>query len=745
MATLADSLVSSALRPLPLRMRPDLAMRRQRYQGRPYWVVKEPVGLKYFRFQEEEFSILQMLDGNTSYQDIKDRFEKDFAPQRITLQDLQHFIGMLHRSGLVIADAPGQGRQLKRRRDETARRELLGKLSNILAVRFKGIDPERILNFIYPGLKWFFSRTCFILCMLMALSALALVTVQYDVFRTRLPAFHEFFGPSNWFWLGITLAVTKVLHEFGHGLSCKHFGGECHEMGVMFLVLTPCLYCNVSDSWMLPNKWHRAAIGAAGMYVEVVIASIATFMWWFSEPGLLNHICLSVMFVCSVSTILFNGNPLLRFDGYYILSDIAEIPNLRQKSSRIVQRLASQYCLGIEQQEDPFLPQKHLWFFAFYTTAAMIYRWVVVISILMFLNKMLEPYGLKIVGQMIGFMGLFGLVGQPLFQLGKFFNQPGRMHQVKRKNVLITAGVVTAALAFFLFVPLPYSVKCAVQIKPSDAEPVSIRSPGRLEQVDVAPGQWVNEGDVLAQLDNSELDLSVEEASRQERNYFTQLVNLEERKHDDPAIAGQIPTIQEELQSTRENLESLRQVQAWLKVRAPISGVILPTEEKKQTKLPGGQLPAWSGSLLREENIGASVQLNDVLCLVGDPEKFEALLVIDQADLPFVRDGLDVRIRLDAYASETLHGQILEIAKSDMEQVTSATWSTQTGGELTTVTDAAGVQRPQSASYEARVPLADLPVSLRSGLRGRAKIDAAWQPLGRRLWRLLTRTFHFRL
>mgnify|MGYP000497118404 CR=1 FL=1 len=119
----------------------------------------------------------------------------------------------------------------------------------------------------------------------LGLSALGLVIVEWDVFRSRLPAFHEFFGPGNWLLLGLVLAVTKVLHEFGHGLSCKHYGGECHEMGFMLLVLTPCLYCNVSDSWMLPSKWRRAAIGAAGMYVEIVLASIATFVWWFSAPG----------------------------------------------------------------------------------------------------------------------------------------------------------------------------------------------------------------------------------------------------------------------------------------------------------------------------------------------------------------------------------------------------------------------------------------------------------------------------
>ena len=426
--------------------------------------MKEPVGLKYYRFQEEEFAILQMLDGESSYQDLKQQFESEFTPQRITLHDLQHFIGMLHRSGLVVSDSPGQGRQLKRRRDEKARRELIGKLSNVLAIRFKGIDPERILNWLYPKVRWFFSPLFCVGVIILALAALSLVTVQYTEFRTRLPAFHEFFGPSNWFWLGITLGITKVLHEFGHGLSCKHFGGECHEMGVMFLVLTPCLYCNVSDSWLLPNKWHRAAIGAAGMYVEIFLAGVATFLWWFSEPGLLNHICLSIMFVCSVSTILFNGNPLLRFDGYYILSDISEIPNLRQKSSRILQRLASEYCLGMEQQEDPFLPNRHIWFFALYTIAAVIYRWVVVISILFFLNAVLEPYGLKIVGQLIGMMGLFGLAGQPIIKLVKYFRAPGRLSQVKRKNILITSGIVTLSLAFFFFCPLPYRVKCAVEI-----------------------------------------------------------------------------------------------------------------------------------------------------------------------------------------------------------------------------------------------------------------------------------------
>ena len=155
MATLAESLVSSSSRKLPIRKRPDLRARRHRYQGRIYWVVKDPVGLQYYRFKEEEFAILQMLDGQSSLDDIAARFERYFPPQTIRAEELQQFIGMLHRSGLVITDAAGQGQQLVKRRIERVHKERLSTLTNILSMRFKGVDPERFFNFIYPYIRWF--------------------------------------------------------------------------------------------------------------------------------------------------------------------------------------------------------------------------------------------------------------------------------------------------------------------------------------------------------------------------------------------------------------------------------------------------------------------------------------------------------------------------------------------------------------------------------------------------------------
>ena len=447
MVTLRDSLLSSSARMLPIRRRPDLVARRQHYLGRSYWVVKDPVGLNYFRFQEEEYAILQMLDGQTSLDEIKDRFEADFPPQKITLEELQQFLGMLHRSGLVVTDLPGQGRQLRQRRDERVRKQWLSAVSNILCIRFKGFDPERLLNWLYPYFRWFFSPITLALCCLLGLSALLLVAVEFDVFHSKLPEFYQFFNVHNAFLLALVLGVTKVMHEFGHGLACKHFGGECHEMGIMVLVLTPCLYCNVSDSWMLPNKWHRAGIGAAGIYVEVVLASICTFLWWFSEPGLFHNLCLNVMFVCSTSTIIFNANPLLRYDGYYVLADLVEIPNLRQKATTILSRKLGEWCLGLEPPDDPFLPQRNQVFFALYSIAAAAYRWVVAFSICWFLYKLFQSYDLKIVGQCVVLASLWGLLVLPLYQVAKFFYVPGRLEQVKKPRFYASLGVLVAAAA----------------------------------------------------------------------------------------------------------------------------------------------------------------------------------------------------------------------------------------------------------------------------------------------------------
>lgn len=744
MATLADSIVSSSSRPLSLRMRPDLSARQHRYRGRSYWVVKEPIGLNYFRFHEEEYAILNMLDGHSSLEAIKERFEREFTPQKITYQDLQQFIGMLHRSGLVVSQAAGQGRQLKKRRDDKKKKELIGKFSNVFAVRFRGFDPERLLNWLIPYTGWLFSPAAIIFVLMLGLSALSLVMVQFDEFSSRLPTFHQFFGPSNWLWLAITMGTVKVLHEFGHGLSCKKFGGECHELGAMLLVFTPCLYCNVSDSWMLPNKWQRVFIGAAGMYVEVFLASIATFLWWFSEPGLLNHLCLSMMFICSVSTLIFNGNPLLRFDGYYILMDILEIPNLRQKSTEVLKRWLVQTCLGIEQPENPFLPQGRQWLFALYTIAAVIYRWVVVISIVLFLNQVLEPYGLKIIGRLVAITGLFGLVVQPLWQLWKFFTTPGRIHKVKYKRVAATAAVLAAVLAFVMWVPLPFHVECPVEIQPRDAEMVFAGVPGRIVDVHVSAGQKVEAGQVLARLDSIDLYLEIARLEGNHRELQTQLTSLLRQRHDDSRAIAQIGQTQELLTSVKEQLDEKQDELSRLEIKAPVAGTVLTPPGRPKQPSGDGRLPSWTGEPFDAANRGAFLEDSDLVCQIGDPLAMEAVLIVNQADVELIQIGNEVEVKIDAIPNLTYTTSIEEIAKNDLKQ-TSAALSSQMGGQLETKMDKTGASRPIDTSFQARAPMNASGEVMRTGLRGRAKVYPGWQPLSTRFFRFMAKTFHFEL
>jgi putative peptide zinc metalloprotease protein len=726
-------------------MRPDLRARRQRYHGRSYWVVKEPVGLNYFRFHEEEYAILCMLDGVSSMEDIKERFEREFTPQKITFADLQQFIGMLHRSGLVISESAGQGQHLKKRRDERKRKEVFGKFANVFAVRFRGIDPERLLNFLITYTRWMFHPFAAMFFVSMGLVALTLIAVEFEMFRSRLPTFHEFFGLRNWIYLGITLGAVKVLHEFGHGLSCKYFGGECHEMGFMFLVFTPCLYCNVSDSWMLPNKWHRVVIAAAGMYVEMILASLATFIWWFTEPGLLNHICLSVMFICSVSTLLFNGNPLLRFDGYYILMDISEIPNLRQKSTDLLKRFMTNFCLGIEQPDNPFLPQENRFFFGLYTIAAVIYRWVVVFSILMFLNSVLEPYGLKAIGRAIGAIGLIGLVVQPIWKLGKFFYVPGRMHKVKKPRLIATVSALALVGLFVGFMPMPYHVDAAFTVQPRGADVVFASTPGRIVAARVAPGETVEKGQVIAVLKNLELDRQIAELHGDLKLLKIQLDTLrKQRVSRDETIGRQIPELEEMIASTEEQIGEKETQRDRLVITAPRAGTVLPAAHRPAQPSGDGRLPSWSGTPLDKKNLNATLSRTDVICQIGEPDELEVILVIDQADVDFVNQGHDVEFLLDALPKSSARTVVEAIGDEPLNEVPPGL-AIQAGGPLETVSEAGGVMRPLHTSYPARGVVGEDHTALQIGMRGQAKIYTGWQPLGSRLYRFVARTFHFEL
>lgn len=743
MAT-AEAFRSSTTRSVGLRKRGDLEVNRQVYQGQAWFVVKDPISLHYFRFRPEEYALLEMLDGQASLETLKDRFEERFPPRRITVEELARFVSTLHRSGLVIGDRPGQGPQLYERRRQRKWKEWVAWLSNVMSMRFRGIDPDRLLDRMNPWLGWIFSPPAIAVFMAFALSALLLVLVNFDVFRSKLPEFNQFFAAGNWLYLAIALGLTKVIHEFGHGLSCKYYGGECHEMGVMLLVFTPCLYCDVSDSWMLPNKWKRAAIGAAGMYVEVIMAAIATYLWWNSHPGVFNQLCLDVMFVSSVSTILFNANPLLRYDGYYILSDVLEIPNLRQKATTILGRLASKWCLGIKQPEDPFLPQRRLGWFAFYAVASSLYGWFVTLSIFLFVWNVFKPYRLEVIGQVLAGAALWGLVVRPLQGMIKFLKVPGRRDEVKAVNLLVTcivAGLVAAAIAL---IPLPQRVWCSAELRPRGEETVYVSVAGRLEELLVKADEEVRRGQRLAVLSSLELELEIADLEGKLVQAESRLASLQRERFNDPAAGLELGTVQETLKSVSEQLERKRRDRAELVLVAPRDGVVLPAPDVPARPDPSGRLPTWTGNALSKRNLGTTFTPGTVLCMVGDRERFEAVMVIDQTEVEFIKLGQPVDLKINAFPWRTFSGKVEQLAETHIESG-SERLSVKAGGGVPTKTDESGRETPISTSYEALMTLEDAEGVFTPGMRGTARIEVGSRTVGRWLLRLLWQTFNFRM
>ncbi len=722
-------------------MRPDLVVRPVWHGARRYWVVKDPLALRYYHLRDEEYAVLELLDGRHSLADVQRRFERRFAPHRISAEQLQSFLGMLHREGLVLADGPRQADELLARAATARRRAFWQTIANPLAMRFRGLDPTRVIGWLYDDFRWLFSPGCVVLAALLAVAALLLCAVEFETLVARLPDFHGFFNVHNLLALAGVLVVVKVLHELGHGLACRHFGGHCHELGFMLLVFTPCLYCNVSDAWLMESKWRRIAVSAAGMYVELILASLATVGWWFSQPGLFNSLCLDVMFVCSVSTVLFNGNPLLRYDGYFILTDLVEVPNLREKATAVVRQWLAGWFAGVRMAPERMLPERGRGWLGAYWAASTAYRWAVTILILWVLHKALEPYRLEVLVALLAIAIVAGAATSAVLRTAAFLRQPSRSRKVKPLRLLLRGALVVALVGVAGFVPLPHRVDAPAWIAAEGAQSVYVTVPGTLTEA-VREGDQVPGDAVVARLANLDLDREAEKLTGQVDTQRRRVENLFRRQQTgDTAAIAELPTAREALADVETRLAQRRADQTRLTLRAPVAGTVLapPRTADRPTE---GELAGWTGTPLDERNRGSLLERGTLVCQIGDPRRQEAVLVIDQADVDFVRVGQTVRLRLNQLSRQFLAGEIVEIAELDLDLVPRELLGEQ---QLAARTDRAGQVRPLSAGYQARVRLAEHDEPLSIGATGLAKIEVERQTLARLIYRYLRRTLRLEL
>ena len=746
MSVVQSTSLSSEERPIGMVARADLVIQESAFQGEKCWIVKDPLAMKYFRLKAPEYSVLMKLQSPCSYLDLKNQLDREFPDKITRLEALQHLVVSFHRNGMLKSDSGGQSKPLRKRRNKELKQKSLQLMSSIVSLRLPGFDPEFLLTAIYRRIGWAFSTgfTCFVWVTI--LLAVGLVVGNLDEFYSKLPDFQSFFAIDNLLYLGAILIFTKTIHEFGHGLMCHHYGGECHEIGFMLLVMTPAMYCDTSDSWVLPNRWHRMAIGAAGMYVEIFLAAIFTFVWWFTHPGWLHYLALNIMFLSSVSTLLFNANPLLRYDGYYILSDFLEIPNLSQKSKQALLSKLRVWCLGMEPINSQMLPQKWTTVFALYSVASFVYRWIVMLFIFWFMLEIFEPWGLAPLGYFVIALSLFGMVVVPIYKTINFFFYPGRLREMKRFNFVVTLCLLAAVTAFICYFPFEQYVYGSCRIRSANAQVVYTREPGVLTEVKVKHGDQVQKGQVLAVLENREYDLELASLKGQLARLEHDLTGYELNRNIHIDSERLITDTQLEIEATKERID-LKVLQAEpLVVKAPRSGVVVAAPNAPQPALIGNQLRTWSGTPLDPNNLGALFQPNTVVCMVADDDRYEASIVLDQSDVKLVKQGQLAKFCVEQFRNQTFPGEVLFTSSDELETVPREL-SQANGGPIAVKPAADGGERPLLKSFEAYAtvnPDSIESLQLGDGFQGRAKIKVGTASLGEMLVRYVRNLINFR-
>ena len=504
-----------------LKLRADLIVSRQGDPDEPAYVVKDPISGRFFRFRETEGSILEQLDGTRSLQMLQGAVQERFGAA-LPLSTLEKFIARLRYLGLLESKArPGAPSQPQPKR--------LG--GNLFYLRFRAFDPDWLFNFLVGRINFLFTPT-FVL--LSALSILMAATVTISHWTMIGQDFQRLYSLPSLFLAYITMLVVIGLHEFAHGLTCKHYGGNVRELGFMLLYFQPAFYCNVSDAWLFPEKSKRLWVTFAGAYFEIFVWALATLIWWITDPfTVLNYLALIVMATSGIKT-LFNLNPLIKLDGYYLLSDYLNLPNLRQRAfSYLGARFKKLWGVAVQQLSAPTARERRI--YLLYGILAWLYSaWLlsfVAVHFGGFLVARYQGWGFVVFSVLLA-----GLFWQPLRRLWHAAAAPFRVPIAmskwgKRVLKLAVLGGVVAAL---FLCRMELRVAGPFTILPVHNADVRAEVEGIIQEIYVDENDAVKKGDLIATL--SDRDYRAESiktgAEMEERQARLKLLNAGSRPEE---------------------------------------------------------------------------------------------------------------------------------------------------------------------------------------------------------------------
>lgn len=732
------SAASLTKRPLSVRVRGDLRSVVTKHKYDTAVVVKDPIAMKYHRMRPDEFFVLSKLDGRHSLEDIKEAYDKEYVPARVTVVELNQLLFRFHKNGLTVSDTIDQGLRLDDRRRKERKTQIIQHISGLLFIRFPGVDPDPFLKRLYPWVGWMFGWLGMSSACLLAMVAMIAFLTRWDDFASEFPEMNQWVQLESVLILAAVIGGTKILHELGHALVCKHFGGECHQIGPMLLVFTPALYCDTSDSWMLPNRFSRAAVGLAGIATEVVLAAIATLVWASTAPGLVHYVSMNVMLVCSVSTVMFNANPLLRYDGYYVLSDLWDIPNLGQRSKELLTGHANKLLLGCDETStEPIAKSTHFWLIV-YATLSFVYRWMLTLVILWLVSMILRPYRLESLGRLLFVFAAGGMLFALLKGPYQFLKNPSRRRMIKMKRTVCSMAIAAAIVAC-CFVPLPSGISCPAKVVPRVETPIYVTTAGTLEQLLIEPGDTVAKGDPIATLTSPDAELELVKAQGKFDMQSSMVESIERSIFDNPDAANDFPGQKALLEELRQRLESRKALVDGLTIKASVAGRLIAGPRRSEDTSASEELRmvSWSGFPTEPLNQGCLLEPGTEIVSIIEGDQWDAEITLSQSDVHRISNGNSVKMVLESMPSQVFTGSVVNIAIDR--------WNDQQHTDRRSDPQAAKQEGPLETSYLVRVQLEEnLQLPMVTGSIAAARIEAKESSLAARAMRALNGLFRFR-
>ena len=540
-------------------LRSSVRAHRQVFRRQEWVLLRDSHSSEWFRVTEDAWAFVSRLDGQRTVAEAWDLAVQDHPSGTLTQEEVVQLLGQLNLSNLLSFDRGSAGNSLFERYRKRRKRETKALLAGFLAIKIPLVDPDRALLACMPLIRAVLSPVgAVVYLVLMALAGKALIERSDALFEQGAGVL----APGNLGLLYVGFVVAKVVHEIGHAAMCRRFGGEVHKLGVMLLIFAPMPYVDATASWGFRHRHERALVGAAGVLSELALAAVAALVWAHTAPGAVNALAYNVIFVASVSTLLFNLNPLLRFDGYHILVDLIEVPNLFQRSREQLRYLAERFIFRLPAARPAARTPTEAVLLPLYGVTSLVYWVLLMASIIFFIATQYLDFGV-LLAWILGFM----VVVVPLWKFLKYLATSTKLMHFRTRTVALSLTLTLVLLAPLATVPVPDRVRAPGVVEAVNYRVVNTEASGFLERLHARPGTAVRAGQPLLELRNPELESDLRAALMQREQLLAQ-----EMRATAVALADVAP-LRRQRQAIDALIDELRRQIRALTLSAPIDGV----------------------------------------------------------------------------------------------------------------------------------------------------------------------------